>query len=39
MATPDWIDTPFPIADVNNVEYGEEYGDEEVPDAIDIAGE
>lgn len=38
MATPDWLEESFPICDVNNVEYGEEYGDEEVPDSVDVDG-
>lgn len=38
MATPDWVDEAYPIADVNNVEWGEEYGDEEVPDSVDVDG-
>lgn len=37
--TPDEAPEVFPICDVNNVEYGEEFGDEEIPNAIDIAGE
>jgi hypothetical protein len=36
--TPDWLDEVFPICDVNNVEYGEEYGDEEVSDSLDVDG-
>lgn len=35
---PNEEDATYPIADVNNVELGEEYGDEEVPDSFDVDG-